>query len=307
MFIETHMHISLNGENSAQVRLQIADGSIDVEDYIRKIIVAYKSRGILAIRDGGDPLNLYEHVRRIAREGGIIYKTPVHAIYKEGYYGSLIGKPIKDLYDFKNMMNSLLPCKPDFVKIPLSGMMNFDSYGDTGEIGFTYDEFYYIVNYAKDKGLPVMVHVNSSQGVKMAIKAKVDTIEHGYFMDSEDLHALKEAGTIWVPTLAPLGNIIYSNDQRFKRQIPVIRKIFEGQCHNVFEGYNLGVKIAVGSDAGAYHVYHGSGFFDELLYLNKAGIGRKVLMEISYQNGIQSLNMSQEEIDTVNATVLEDE
>lgn len=307
MFIETHMHVSLNGENSIQIRKQLVEGILDIEEYIRKVILSYKSRGILAIRDGGDPLNLYEYVREIAQDEGIIYKTPIHAIYKEGYYGSLIGKPIRDLYDFRNIMNTLLPLKPDFIKIPITGMMDFDKYGDTGEIAFTQDELQYIVKYAQDKGLGVMAHVNSSEGIKMAIKAKVHTIEHGYFMDNDDLLDIKDSGIIWIPTLAPLGNIIYNNDQRYKKQMPVIRRIFDEQRHKVMEAYKLGVKLAVGSDAGAYRVYHGSGFFDELMYMSDAGIEKEKLIELCYTNGIAALNLNSKELKKINENTLEDD
>ncbi len=292
MFIETHMHISLDGIDALRFRKQIKESESKAEELIRNTILAYKRRGILAIRDGGDPINLSKLTRRIAQEEGVIYKTPIHAIYKKGHYGKFIGKPIEDIGDFKEVYLSMKKEKPDFIKIPLSGMMNFDRYGDVGTIAFTDNELNYIVNYAKEENLPVMVHVNSREGIERAIKAGVDTIEHGYFMTEEQLWALKEADIIWIPTLAPLGNIIYSNDQKYKNQINTIRKIFKEQCVAVLRGYKIGVKLAIGSDAGAYKVPHGSGYFDEFDYMNKAGIEKKALTELAYVNGSQALNIA---------------
>ena len=291
MFIETHMHISLDGIDALAFRKQMKEGQSKAKELIRQNILAYKSRGILAIRDGGDPINLAGLTRGIAEEEGIIYKTPIHAIFKKGHYGSFIGKSIEDMEDFKKICISLKKQKPDFIKIPLSGMMNFDVYGDVGTLAFTEDELDYMVNYAKDEGLPVMVHVNSREGVQRAIKAGVDTIEHGYYMTEEELWALKESDIIWSPTLAPLGNIIYSDDQKYTKQIKTIQKIFNEQCRSVLRGYEIGVKLAVGSDAGAYKVPHGSGFFDEFKYMGKAGIEEKALTELAYINGCKALGI----------------
>ncbi|MPW26606.1 amidohydrolase family protein [Alkalibaculum sp. M08DMB] len=307
MFIEAHMHISLNGENASNFRNKIVQDNTIAEQLIRQNIIAYKSRGILAIRDGGDPINLSHIARRVAQEEGIIYKTPIHAIYKKGQYGSFIGKGIHDTSDFKVVMGEIEKYKPDFIKIPVTGMMNFDQYGEVGEIAFSEDELNYMVKYAKDKNLPVMVHVNSRIGVQRAIQAGVDTIEHGYYMEEEELHAMKESNIIWVPTLAPLGNIIYSKDERYKSQIKIIRKIFEEQCNTVLKAYSIGVKLAVGSDAGAYKVCHGSGFFDELIYMNKAGIKKQPLMDLAYENGLRALNITSKEMEEAQNQIIMNE
>ena len=111
-------------------------------------------------------------------------------------------------------------------------------------------------------------------------------------MTEEELWGLKESNIIWIPTLAPLGNIIYSNDQKYKKQINTIQKIFDEQSRAVLRGYEIGVKLAIGSDAGAYKVPHGSGYFDEFNYMNKAGIDKKKLTELAYVNGCKALNIA---------------
>ncbi|NTW71503.1 MAG: amidohydrolase family protein [Eubacteriaceae bacterium] len=306
MFIETHMHIALNGVNAEEYKRKLMVDLEKTEDLIRKSLSAYKTRGIIAVRDGGDSLGLFSLARKIAEEEGIIYKTPVQGIFKKGFYGSMIGQPVEDMNDFKSYFRKLMKHKPDFIKIILTGMMSFKNYGYSGETGFDLNELKSIVDRAKDKGLPVMIHANTKDAVQMAIKCKVDTIEHGYYITEEELQGMKEEGIIWVPTLAPLGNIIYSNDVRYKNEVKTIRRIFEEQSEMVKKGYDLGVKIAVGSDSGAYRVYHGSGFFDELIYLNKAGIRKKELMVMAHKNGLEALNITQEEIDAANDKLIDE-
>lgn len=285
------MHISLDGIDGSAFRRELKASKKRAEELIRKNIRAYKKCEILAIRDGGDPLNLSAITRRIAEEEEIIYKTPIHAIYKRGHYGGYIGKVIDDIGDFKRVFSQMEKDKPDFIKIPLSGMMNFDTYGDVGQLAFTEEELDYIVKFAQDKGLPTMVHVNSREGIQRAIKAGVDTIEHGYYMSPEELYALRESEIVWVPTLAPLGNICFSNDKRHEKQIEIIKRIFNEQSENVRKAYEIGVKLAIGSDSGAYKVYHGQGFLDEVSYMNQAGIELDELKRIGYENGKKVLKI----------------
>lgn len=306
MFIDAHVHISLNGENAKQYRERLQEDPETARKLVRKTFLAYRERGILAVRDGGDSIGLYELAREVAQEVGIRYKTPIYGLYKKGYYGNFIGLPVEDKEDIRCAIEDLLDKKADFIKVALSGMMSFDAYGVAGDIGFTKDEFRYLMDRTHHYGLKAMVHVNTPEGVDLALSCGADTIEHGYYLSEEALHQMKENKTIWVPTLAPLGNIVYSIEERYRSQRKTIRKIFEEQCEKVNRAHELGVKIAVGSDAGAYHVYHGSGFFDELIYLNKAGIRKKDLMELAYTNGLDALGITAEEARNMEAVLSED-
>ena len=299
LFIETHMHISLNGDNAKKYRRMLSEDEKFAEDSLRRIFASYKARGILALRDGGDSTELYQMARKVAGEEGIIYKTPIYGLYKKGHYGGLIGKPVDGIKDIDEHFKDLMRKKADFVKIVLSGIVSFKEHEKVGDIGFKKEEFEYIVKKAKDSSLSVMVHVNSSEGVKMAIDAGVNSIEHGYYLTYENLYAMKEKDIIWVPTLAPLGNIIYSNDKKYKSVKSNVKSIFEGQCEKVKQAWDIGVKIAVGSDAGAYRVYHGSGFFDELIYLNKSGIRKRDLLSMACNNGAEVLGITKNEMKDV--------
>ncbi|RKD29540.1 amidohydrolase family protein [Thermohalobacter berrensis] len=296
--IDAHIHITLDGINFKKAREKLKNGNI--ETIVRNIFKKYKENGIYALRDGGDNLGISNIIRKIAKDEGLIYKSPAYAIYKKGCYGKFLGKAINDLEDFKREFDILKRRGLDHLKIPLTGLVNFRKYQDIGEIAFTLKELKYMVDYAKANGIPVMVHVNSSEAVKIAIKAGVTTIEHGYYITEKELYLMAENDVIWVPTLAPLGNLVIYSDEKFKKELPIIERVYNEQIENVNKAYEMGVKIAVGSDSGAYGVYHVKGFYDEIKHLQRAGIKKEKALEMAYKNGIYALNLNKDEIKYLN-------
>lgn len=118
---------------------------------------------------------------------------------------------------------------------------------------FTDEELRAIVATAKDYNMAVAVHAHGAEGMKRAVLAGVDSIEHGTFMTDEVMTLMKERGTYWVPTIVA-GDFVATKAQepgyfpeivRAKAAAigPVIRATFAKAHAN-------GVKIAFGTDTG---------------------------------------------------------
>ena len=116
-----------------------------------------------------------------------------------------------------------------------------------------------MLHIAHEEGFAVMAHTNGAGAVLDAVLAGADSIEHGNYMDEEALQALAESGTVWVPTITVVKNMIGCG--RYSDQ--VLEKIWETGKRNIRRGYKTGVQLALGSDAGAYLVPHGRGIVDE--------------------------------------------
>ena len=80
---------------------------------------------------------------------------------------------------------------------------------------FMQDELNAIVATAKDYGMTVAVHAHGKEGMLRAIKAGVDSIEHGTYMDEEVMQAMVEAGTFYVPTVMAGNFVAQSEDKAF--------------------------------------------------------------------------------------------
>lgn len=290
MYIDCHVHLALNGDDTGKYIKILKKRDEESRILVKNILKLYKSRGITKLRDGGDSFGLGSFIREVSMDEEFIYRTPIKAIYKSGHYGKFLGESVTGNKDFKKKFTDILKDKPDFAKIIYTGILSIDEYGNVGDIGFTDDEIKYIIDFCHNAGLKVMLHANSAKAVLTAVKYGVDTVEHGYYIDDEVIHAMKENSVIWIPTLAPFGNMINQSNKDYIVQRSNIIKIFNRQLKNIKKANKLGVKIAIGSDAGSKTVQHGRGFFDELIYLYNSGITKDDLKKIIYVNGNEVIN-----------------
>ncbi|MCT8977063.1 amidohydrolase family protein [Clostridium sp. CX1] len=287
--IDTHIHI---GQNTLFNKKEWNNATMESKiNWLSKILKEYKRNNITALRDGGDGIFASCLAREVARKEGITYRTPIFAICKKEYYGSFLGKAIYGIEDFKREFTILKENKLDHLKIILTGIVNFNQFGDVGEVAFTYDELEYMVKSAKEYGVPIMVHANGREGVSAAIKAGVDTIEHGFLISDKELYGMAEKGIYWTPTLSPLGNILDAKDSSFKQQLDIIREVYTIQVNNIVKAYELGLKVTLGSDAGAYRVSHSAGIFDEINHFINIGFSKDTVLKICFENGSSVLKI----------------
>jgi len=278
MIIDCHIHCGL-GNNRLNIRAGITDEN--TVKSIKHFVEVYKKKGIQAMRDGGDVSGVGIILRDISKDSGLIYRTPIRAFYKEKHYGDFLGEPLGDIKDGVRKMDTLIKESPDFIKIILTGIMSFSKYGVSGPIGFSKSECAAMIDHAHQRGLSVMVHANTPEGIMMAITSGADTIEHGYGIDNDCLCAMHESDVVWVPTLAPFANISKcGDDSPMKKYREISEQYFRQHQQQVRKANEMGVNIALGSDSGATLVPHGQGTLDEQVYLLSCGLTEKKLETI---------------------------
>lgn len=266
MLSDCHIHMVLDGvywkDAIARHRAGVR------EDWVRQTLSAYRQRGITYLRDGGDRWGVCGLAARLAPEYGIRYRIPGAPIHKNGHYGGFIGRGFDTMADYRALVEDARHSGADFIKIMISGLMDFDRLGVLTDVPLTPEEIREMIAIAHGEGFSVMAHANGDATVAAAIAAGVDSIEHGAYLGQETLHRLAESRTVWVPTLVTFGNLIGCG--RFPDA--VLKPLLEGAMENVGRAAALGALIAPGSDAGAFRVLHGQGTLDEYALL-KAAIG----------------------------------
>ncbi|MDX1946789.1 MAG: amidohydrolase family protein [Pirellulaceae bacterium] len=140
----------------------------------------------------------------------------------------------------------------DLIKLTATGgVLSLAANGQNPQ--FTDEELKAVVATAKDYGMTVAVHAHGAEGMKRAVLAGVDSIEHGTFMTDEIIALMKERGTFWVPTNMAGEWVAEMAQQKgyFPEVVrpkaaaigPVMRETFR-------KGQAAGLKIAFGTDSG---------------------------------------------------------
>jgi imidazolonepropionase-like amidohydrolase len=119
---------------------------------------------------------------------------------------------------------------------------------------YTLEEMKAIVAEAHRLGRKVAAHAHGGDGIKLAVLAGVDSIEHGTYIDDEAVKLMKERGTYLVPTLY-LGDWFLENYSRLGIPAPIIAKakeVMPAMRRNIGRAFTLGVPVAFGTDAAVY-------------------------------------------------------
>ena len=138
MRCDCHMHMILDGYEWKAAIARHAEKTDDA--WIRQQIETYHQLGFTYLRDGGDRWGAGKRAREIAKEYGITYRTPLANLCKAGHYGSFIGKTYRDFREYRELIRQQREEGADFVKIMISGLMDFDHYGRLSEEGLEEDE-----------------------------------------------------------------------------------------------------------------------------------------------------------------------
>ena len=265
---DCHMHMVLDGVDWKQAiaRHAIAPDETFIRDTLRR----YADLGYTYLRDGGDKWGVGAKAREMAADFGITYRTPLAPLCKAGHYGSFIGTIYETMKEYTALVVKNRENGGNFIKIMISGLMDFHKCGVLTEEGLSQEEISQLIHIAHEEGMSVMAHANGRTAYYAAV-AGVDSVEHGAYLDGETLHAMKENSVVWVPTLSTVGNL--RGTGRFPEK--EVSQILESALENVEKFHRLGGILASGTDAGAWAVPHGSA--TEEGYFAMAGVDEAAL------------------------------
>ncbi|MCW4011555.1 MAG: amidohydrolase family protein [Candidatus Bathyarchaeota archaeon] len=268
--IDSHVHICSNGDPNILSSLSYRKGMMQLFGY-RNGVNDLES-GFTTIRDMGAPydygLSLRDAVRtgvvkgpRILACGNIISMTGGHADFHlpSGISFDGMSRLADGVADCRKAAREQLRSGADFLKICSSGgVMSPTDPVDTPQ--FTVEEIKAITYEAACVGRRVASHAHGATGIKNAIEAGVTTIEHGSLIDEEGMKMLKEAEGFLVPTLVAGWNIVEHGLESGipKYAVDKADEIAHEVRKNAYKAYKMGVKVAVGTDAGTPFNLHGN-------------------------------------------------
>jgi imidazolonepropionase-like amidohydrolase len=268
--IDSHVHLTDETsptEYSDRFRLNPADYAIRSTVYAKRTLEA----GFTTVRNVGD--SDYDSVAlrnainagivpgpRIFSAGPPIGSTGGHADRTDGYRHDLAGDPgpkqniINSPEDAWKAIRQHYKNGADLIKImPSGGVLDESASVDNAQL--TLEEIKALVSAAHDYGFTVAAHAHGAEAIRRAVVGGVDSIEHGTFLNEEDMKLMKEHGTWLVPTIIA-GKYVeemankpgyYPPQVAAKaKQVGPIIQAAAGRA------YKAGVKIAFGTDASVY-------------------------------------------------------
>ena len=167
----------------------------------------------------------------------------------------------------------------DFIKVMCSG--GVERAGESiGAVQLGIDEIRAAVDVARDNGTVVAAHAHPTRAMKEALLAGVASIEHGTLVDEEVAEIMAEKQAFLVPTFSVYAAIANSGLPELEKQA---KWVFETKKKTFELAVKKGVPWGVGTDSGAFSPV--SSIIDELMLLNKAGIGvKEVLLKATAGN-----------------------
>jgi len=201
-----------------------------------------------------------DQAREIARGKKAIGTTGGHADPTSGYKKEFMGDPgpedgvINSPADARKAVRQRYKNGVDAIKITATGgVLSLTKSGMAPQ--FTMEELEAIVATAKDYNFITAAHAHGSEGMKRAVLAGINTIEHGTFMTEEIMDLMIEKGTYLVPTLTAGASILENTEIEGYYPEIVVPKIKEIGPHGMgtfAKALEKGVKMLFGTDAGVF-------------------------------------------------------
>jgi imidazolonepropionase-like amidohydrolase len=312
--IDDHVHLDMEFSKatySEQTRLNLADDVLRSTLYAKRTLLA----GFTTVRNVGD--HDYDTVAlrneiaagyvtgpRIFTAGPAMSTTGGHADWTNGLSMPLQGDPgplqsiFNGPYEARKVVRLHYKEGADLIKaMPSGGVMDLGSNGSNPQM--TEDEIKAIVDTAHDYGMKVAVHAHGAEAIRRSVIAGVDSVEHGTFMDDQDIQLMKEHGTFYCPTVYT-GQYVAEQAKLGAYPPTVAAKALEVGpqiMKTVTRAYKGGVKFAYGTDAGVYP--HGQNWKD-FIYLVKAGLPPAYTLQMATINAAELLG-HQDELGSVTA------
>ena len=264
------MHVHLLGELSPQSYsegffLNPTDVALRATQYAERTLMA----GFTTVRDLGGrdhvTLSLRDAINkgwivgpRVFAAGKSLATTGGHADPTNGLAYRFRGDPgpnegvVNGPMDARKAVRQRYKDGSDLIKLTATGgVLSLAKSGDNPQ--FKMDELLAIVETAREYGMTVAVHAHGAEGMKRAVLAGVDSIEHGTYMTDEIMALMKEKGTFYVPTISAGRYVaMKAEEPGFLPEVvrPKARAIGPVIDETFAKAYESGVTIAFGTDTG---------------------------------------------------------
>ena len=283
--INLHVHIPGNGKPSKKpmdakksVKMMTSCGLARklVEMIYQKYANTALLSGVTTIRTVGGLENYDSKLRDKIKQGKVqgprILASNMAVSVPGGHMAGSLAYEATTAEEAAAFVRQIAEDKPDLIKLMITGgVLDAEQKGEPGVLRMQPELVKAACDEAHRLGLQVAAHVESPEGVRVALENGVDTIEHGAKPDAEILRLFKERGAALVATLSPALPFAL-----FDREVSNCTEIAQFNGKIVFDGIidcaracvEQGIPVGLGTDTGCPYVTH-YGMWRELVYFSK--------------------------------------
>jgi len=250
--------------------------------------------GVTTVRDCGAANNIAIDLARAVDDGvvtGPRIRSAGRVITMTGGHGHFIGREADGPYGVRQATRAEIKEGAHFIKAMATGGVLTPGVSPT-QTALQFDELQEVAREAHNAGRRTACHAIGNQGIKNAILAGIDSIEHGWYLDDEALQLAVDHGTMLVPTLVAVNKIVESGESG---EIPdwVVQKAESESGHqreSFAAAVRSGMRIAAGTDAGTpfnLHTY----LYKELALMVEYGLSPMETIVAATRNAAENLDM----------------
>jgi imidazolonepropionase-like amidohydrolase len=257
--VNAHAHLEASGEPDMMRMIQTTTPNERLLHAVENACKSIKA-GITTIRDVGSSNNIAADVRDAIEQkriSGPRMRASGAVLCMTGGHGWPIGRAVDSPWDARKAVREQMLGGADCIKlIATGGVMTKGAV--PGNAQLTFDELAAAIDEAHRHGLRVAAHAIGTEGIKNALRAGIDSVEHGHMLDDEAIALFKERAVYLVPTLSAPTCILAHIEDGHQPEYVVrkARTVNEAMLTNIRHAYESGVRIAGGSDAGTPYNYH---------------------------------------------------
>lgn len=299
--IDAHVHLDLCGMDVFEENVQPASYRT-----IRALKLAQDNlrHGYTTVRDLGDRDNIVLHMAKAVKEGMVVgpdilasgkILTPTES--GNEYFGDMYLEADSPA-EFRKAVRLQNQLGADWIKVMATGAI-MNPGGVPGSPIIMEDELKAICDTAAFVGKPVAVHCHGAEGVKMAIRCGVRTIEHSSIMDDECIRLYKESTNSYpIPTIFPPFDFAAHTEGKPVHYVEKANNIKKSLVESMRAAYQAGVKLGWGTDAGVSPDSHGNGIEEFRLRVHELDFTPKDCLIQATKNNAEIL-MIDDEVGTI--------
>jgi imidazolonepropionase-like amidohydrolase len=305
--INCHSHLCLDGSPdplSAWQRRSITENVLLAAGHAEATLRA----GITTVRDLGGFDGVDLQLRKAIHDGlvpGPRMLASGKPLCMTGGQGHVLAREVDGPHEARKGAREQLKAGADIVKLMATGGVMTPGV-EPGSAQLTWEEMRAAVEEAHKAGKLTASHAQGTAGVKNALRAGIDSIEHGFFLDAEAIDMMLEQGTVFVPTLAALQQALEAGTEAGIPPFVIekARRATDAHLDSFRRAREAGVRIAAGNDGGTPFNLSDN-LAGELECLVAAGMTPAAALDAAHSTAAELLGMA-DQIGTVEPGKLAD-